>query len=59
MRRLTTLLLSSALAVSALLFAPQASWAYPFWAQQNYDSPGKPPASWSGQLPPGQENHPG
>jgi apocytochrome f len=27
------------LAVSALLFAPQASWAYPFWAQQNYDSP--------------------
>ena len=39
MRRLTTLLLSSALAVSALLFAPQVSWAYPFWAQQNYDSP--------------------
>ena len=39
MRRLFTLLLSSTLAVSALLFAPQASWAYPFWAQQNYDSP--------------------
>ena len=39
MRRLFTLLLSSALAFSALLFAPQASWAYPFWAQQNYDSP--------------------
>jgi apocytochrome f len=39
MRRLLTLLLSSALAFSALLFAPQASWAYPFWAQQNYDSP--------------------
>ena len=39
MRRLFTLLLSSVLAVSALLFAPQASWAYPFWAQQNYDSP--------------------
>ena len=39
MRRLLTLLLSSALAVSALLFAPQASWAYPFWAQQNYASP--------------------
>ena len=39
MRRLITLLLSSALAFSALLFAPQASWAYPFWAQQNYDSP--------------------
>ena len=39
MRRLTTLLLSSALAISALLYAPQASWAYPFWAQQNYDSP--------------------
>ena len=39
MRRLLTLLLSSALAFSALLFAPQASWAYPVWAQQNYDSP--------------------
>ncbi len=39
MRRLLTLLLSSALAFSAVLFAPQASWAYPFWAQQNYDSP--------------------
>ena len=39
MRRLLTLLLSSALAFSALIFAPQASWAYPFWAQQNYDSP--------------------
>ena len=39
MRRLLSLLLSSALAFSALLFAPQASWAYPFWAQQNYDSP--------------------
>jgi apocytochrome f len=23
----------------ALLIAPGASWAYPFWAQQNYDSP--------------------
>ena len=26
------------LAIS-LLVAPQASWAYPFWAQQNYDNP--------------------
>ena len=39
MRRPVSLLLSSLLALSALLFAPQASWAYPFWAQQNYDYP--------------------
>ncbi len=23
----------------AVFSAPAASWAYPFWAQQNYDSP--------------------
>ena len=39
MRRPFSLLLSSLLALGALLFAPQASWAYPFWAQQNYDYP--------------------
>lgn len=39
MRRSFSLLLSSLLALGALLIAPQASWAYPFWAQQNYASP--------------------
>lgn len=35
---LLTLLLIPLL-LMPLLAAPQASWAYPFWAQQNYDSP--------------------
>jgi apocytochrome f len=39
MRRSLSLLLSSLLASAILLMAPQASWAYPFWAQQNYESP--------------------
>ncbi|MCP9801490.1 cytochrome f [Synechococcus sp. RedBA-s] len=39
MRRTLSLLLSSLLVAAALLVAPQASHAYPFWAQQNYDSP--------------------
>ena len=37
MRRSFSLLLSSVLVLGALFFAPQASWAYPFWAQQQYD----------------------
>lgn len=39
MRRSLSLLLSSLLVAASLLVAPQASWAYPFWAQQNYASP--------------------
>lgn len=39
MRRSLSLLLSSLLLAISLLVAPQASWAYPFWAQQNYDNP--------------------
>lgn len=39
MRRSLSLLLSSLLVAAAFLVAPQASWAYPFWAQQNYASP--------------------
>ena len=39
MRRSLSLLFSSLLALGALLIAPQASFAYPFWAQQNYDYP--------------------
>jgi len=40
-RRFSTLstLFASLLVASTLLLAPQASFAYPFWAQQNYDSP--------------------
>ena len=43
MRRLLSplhsLLAATLLLISVLLVAPQASWAYPFWAQQNYDNP--------------------
>ncbi|MBL6740903.1 MAG: apocytochrome f [Synechococcus sp. BS301-5m-G53] len=39
MRRHLSLLLGSLVIGLALLIAPSASWAYPFWAQQNYDSP--------------------
>ncbi|MCP9848296.1 cytochrome f [Cyanobium sp. Morenito 9A2] len=39
MRRSFSLLLSSLLAFGVLLIAPQSSWAYPFWAQQNYENP--------------------
>lgn len=39
MRRHLSLLLGSLTLALALLTAPAASWAYPFWAQQNYASP--------------------
>ena len=39
MRRHLSLFLGSLVIGLALLIAPSASWAYPFWAQQNYDSP--------------------
>ena len=39
MRRHLALFLGSLVIGLALLIAPSASWAYPFWAQQNYDSP--------------------
>ena len=39
MRRHLYLVLGSLVLALALLIAPGASWAYPFWAQQNYDSP--------------------
>jgi apocytochrome f len=32
-------LLGSSLALAVILGAPSPSWAYPFWAQQNYASP--------------------
>ena len=39
MRRSLSLLLGSLLLTVGLLVSAQPSWAYPFWAQQNYDSP--------------------
>ncbi|CAK6699356.1 apocytochrome f [Synechococcus sp. CCY9201] len=39
MRRLVSLLLGSVLACGVLISAAAPSWAYPFWAQQNYASP--------------------
>ena len=39
MRRHLSLLLGSLVLGLTLLITPAASWAYPFWAQQNYDSP--------------------
>ena len=39
MRGHLSLLLGSLALGLSLLIAPAASWAYPFWAQQNYDSP--------------------
>ncbi len=39
MRRLFSPLLAALIMGMAVLTAPTASWAYPFWAQQNYDSP--------------------
>ena len=39
MRRLLSPLFAALIVGVAVLTAPTASWAYPFWAQQNYDSP--------------------
>ncbi len=39
MRRLITNLCFSIFLAIALIVAPSASWAYPFWAQQNYENP--------------------
>ena len=39
MRRHLSLLFGSLILSLTLLVSPSASWAYPFWAQQNYDSP--------------------
>ena len=35
----TSSFLGFLLLISTILFYPNASFAYPFWAQQNYDSP--------------------
>ena len=39
MRRHLSLLVGSLILGLTLLVSPSASWAYPFWAQQNYESP--------------------
>ena len=35
----TTLFLSTVLLISCIVVFPKSSFAYPFWAQQNYESP--------------------
>ena len=39
MRRSLSVLLGSLLSITVLLAGATPSWAYPFWAQQNYASP--------------------
>ena len=39
MRRLLSSTFAALIVGLAVFSAPAASWAYPFWAQQNYDSP--------------------
>jgi len=39
MRRTLSLVFGSLLSLSVLLLGATPSWAYPFWAQQNYDYP--------------------
>jgi len=39
MRRILTFFLGSLLIGLSLILAPSSSWAYPFWAQQNYENP--------------------
>ena len=39
MRRLITILLSSLVISITMIANPASSWAYPFWAQQNYENP--------------------
>ena len=39
MRSLIKLLSFSIALIVAILIAPSSSWAYPFWAQQNYENP--------------------
>ncbi|WP_269622489.1 cytochrome f [Prochlorococcus marinus] len=39
MRRILTFFLGSIIVGFSLIFFPSSSWAYPFWAQQNYENP--------------------
>ena len=39
MRRLLTLFLGSLLISLSIILTPSPSWAYPFWAQENYENP--------------------
>tara|TARA_Y100001968_G_scaffold309723_1_gene329851 strand:- start:14750 stop:15682 length:933 start_codon:yes stop_codon:yes gene_type:complete len=39
MRRLITIFLSTFLLGISILINPASTWAYPFWAQQNYENP--------------------
>jgi len=37
--KITTLFICTLLFISSIVFYPEISFAYPFWAQQNYESP--------------------
>ncbi len=39
MSRLINILLGSIFLIYSMVFNPGVSWAYPFWAQQNYENP--------------------
>ncbi len=39
MRRLISIFLGSLLIGVSIFLSPSATWAYPFWAQQNYENP--------------------
>ncbi len=39
MRRILSIFLGSLLIGLALILSPSSTWAYPFWAQQNYENP--------------------
>ena len=39
MRRILTFFLGSLLVGLSLILSPSSTWAYPFWAQQNYENP--------------------
>ncbi len=39
MRRILTFFLGSLLLGLSLIISPSTTWAYPFWAQQNYENP--------------------
>ena len=39
MRRILSFFLGSLLIGLSLILSPSSSWAYPFWAQQNYENP--------------------
>ena len=39
MHRILTISLGSLFLTLSIFFSPSVTWAYPFWAQQNYENP--------------------